>query len=36
VVTVIAIAGGLGFLIGYFVGRPNRQQRKRLARLEDD
>jgi uncharacterized integral membrane protein len=36
VVTVIAVAGGLGFVIGYFVGRPSRQQRKRLAKLDDD
>ena len=36
VVTVIAVAAGLGFLIGYFIGRPSRSQRKRLAKLDDD
>lgn len=36
VITVIAVAGGLGFVIGYFVGRPTREQRKRLRRREDD
>ena len=30
VVTVIVVAAGLGFVIGYFVGRPNRLQRRRL------
>lgn len=35
VVTVVIVAGALGFVIGYFVGRPNREQRKRLRRLED-
>ena len=29
-VTVIIVAAGLGFVLGYFVGRPNRLQRKRL------
>lgn len=29
-VTVIVVAAGLGFVIGYFVGRPNRLQRRRL------
>jgi uncharacterized integral membrane protein len=32
VITVIAVAAGLGFVLGYFVGRPNREQRKRLAK----
>jgi uncharacterized membrane protein YciS (DUF1049 family) len=36
VVTVIAVAGALGFAIGYFVGRPNKEQRKRLRRLEGE
>ncbi|MGZ8626238.1 MAG: hypothetical protein ACXWXK_06140 [Actinomycetota bacterium] len=36
VVTVVAVAGVLGFLIGYIVGRPTRDQRKRLRRLDDD
>ena len=36
VVTVIAVAAGLGFVIGYFVGRPSREQRKRLAKSGDD
>jgi uncharacterized integral membrane protein len=35
VVTVIAVAGGLGFVIGYFVGRPSKEQRKRLRKLDD-
>jgi uncharacterized integral membrane protein len=30
VVTVIAVAGLLGFAIGYLVGRPGRAERKRL------
>ena len=29
-VTVIIVAAALGFVLGYFVGRPNRLQRKRL------
>lgn len=29
-VTVIVVAAALGFVIGYFVGRPNRLQRRRL------
>ena len=36
VVTVVAVAAVLGFVIGYFVGRPTREQRKRLRRLDDD
>jgi len=36
VVTVIAVAGILGFVIGYFVGRPSREQRKRLSKLDND
>ena len=35
-VTVIVVAAGLGFLIGYFVGRPGRLQRKYLKQLDDD
>ena len=35
-VTVIVVAAGLGFVIGYFVGRPGRLQRKYLKQLEDD
>jgi len=34
VVTVIAVAGALGFVIGYFVGRPTREQRKALRRRD--
>jgi uncharacterized integral membrane protein len=36
VITVIAVAGGLGFVIGYFVGRPTREQRKLLRRRDED
>jgi uncharacterized integral membrane protein len=36
VVTVIAVAAILGFVTGYFVGRPNREQRRRLRKLEED
>jgi uncharacterized integral membrane protein len=36
VVTVIAVAGVLGFVIGYFVGRPSRDQRKRLRKPNED
>lgn len=36
VVTVIAVAAALGFVIGYFTGRPNREQRKWLRRREDE
>ncbi len=36
VVTVIAVAGILGFVIGYFVGRPSREDRKRLRKLDED
>ena len=35
-VTVIVVAAGLGFVIGYFVGRPGRLQRKYLKQLDDD
>jgi uncharacterized integral membrane protein len=35
-ITVIAVAGGLGFVIGYFVGRPTREQRRFLRRRDDD
>lgn len=34
VVTVIVVAGALGFVIGYFVGRPTREQRRALRRRE--
>jgi uncharacterized integral membrane protein len=30
VVTVVVVAGLLGFVVGYFVGRPGREERKRL------
>lgn len=36
IVTVIAVAGGLGFVIGYFVGRPTREERKFLRKRDDD
>lgn len=36
VVTVIAVAAALGFVIGYFVGRPTREQRRWLRKREDD
>lgn len=35
VVTVVAVAGALGFVIGYFVGRPTREQRRFLRKRED-
>ena len=35
-VTVIVVAAGLGFVIGYFVGRPGRLQRKYLKQRDDD
>lgn len=35
-VTVIVVAAGLGFVIGYFVGRPGRLQRKYLKERERD
>jgi uncharacterized integral membrane protein len=35
VITVIAVAGILGFVIGYFVGRPTREERKRLRRRDE-
>jgi uncharacterized integral membrane protein len=35
VITVIAVAGVLGFVIGYFVGRPTREERKWLRRREE-
>jgi uncharacterized integral membrane protein len=34
-VTVIVVAAGLGFVIGYFVGRPNRLQRRRLKEWDE-
>jgi uncharacterized membrane protein len=36
VVTVVVVAGALGFVIGYFVGRPTREQRKVLRRREEE
>jgi uncharacterized integral membrane protein len=33
-VTVIVVAAALGFVIGYFVGRPSREQRKWLRTRE--
>jgi uncharacterized integral membrane protein len=35
-VTVIAVAAALGFVIGYFTGRPTRLQRRWLRRREED
>ena len=35
-VTVIVVAAGLGFVIGFFVGRPGRLQRKYLKQREND
>jgi len=35
-VTVIVVAAALGFVIGYFVGRPGRRQRKYLKQRDDD
>jgi uncharacterized integral membrane protein len=35
-VTVIAVAAALGFVIGYFTGRPGRLQRRWLRRREED
>lgn len=35
-VTVIVVAAGLGFVIGYFVGRPGRLQRKYLKQRDQD
>ena len=34
-VTVIVVAAALGFVIGYFVGRPNRTQRRRLKEWDE-
>jgi uncharacterized integral membrane protein len=36
VVTVIAVAGALGFVIGYFVARPSRAQRKLMRKPNED
>lgn len=36
VITVIAVAGVLGFVIGYLVGRPTRAERKLLRRRDED
>jgi uncharacterized integral membrane protein len=36
VVTVIAVAGILGFVTGYFVGRPGRAERRRLRKPDED
>jgi uncharacterized integral membrane protein len=35
-VTVIVVAAGLGFVLGYFVGRPGRLQRKYLKQRDHD
>jgi uncharacterized integral membrane protein len=35
-VTVIVVSAALGFVIGYFVGRPSREQRKWLRERPDD
>ena len=35
-VTVIVVAAGLGFVIGYFVGRPGRLQRRYLKQRQND
>jgi uncharacterized integral membrane protein len=34
-VTVIVVAAVLGFVIGYFVGRPNRMQRRHLREWDE-
>jgi uncharacterized integral membrane protein len=36
VVTVVAVAGILGFVTGYFVGRPSREDRRRLRKRGED
>ena len=36
VVTVIVVAAALGFVIGYFTGRPTRLQRRWLRRREEE
>ena len=35
-VTVIVVAAALGFVIGYFTGRPTRLQRKWLRRRDEE
>lgn len=35
-VTVIVVAAALGFVIGYFTGRPTRLQRRWLRRREEE
>jgi len=35
VITVVAVAAALGFLIGYLVGRPTREQRRYLRKRDD-
>jgi len=35
-VTVIAFSAALGFVLGYFVGRPSKEQRKALRRFDRD
>ena len=35
-ITVIAVAGGLGFVIGWLVGRPSRRARRMLRRRDVD
>ena len=36
VITVIAVAGGLGFVIGWLVGRPSRRARRMMRRRDLD
>jgi uncharacterized integral membrane protein len=36
VFTVIVVAGLLGFVAGYFVGRPGRAERKRMRDRDDE
>jgi uncharacterized integral membrane protein len=33
-VTVVAVAGGLGFLLGWLIGRPSREERRHLRRWD--
>ena len=33
-VTVVVVAGGLGFLLGWLVGRPSREERRHLRRWD--
>ena len=36
VVTVIVVAGVLGFIVGWFIGRPGRAERKAMRRGSND